>query len=126
MPNSRSSSPTYSLNLPTSTDLSKICIIVDTSLFEEETFMKPDSIIFNQPLSLSLEDCQTIAGNMSAMYDILITLQKSSIPLVMDTAEYKAGIVRINKYFVVLSGPTDMSNETMIQQVNSTRTVIKQ
>lgn len=79
--------------------------------------MKPDSIIFYHPLSLSMEDCQTIAGNMSAMYDILTTLQKTSIPLLSDTAEYKAGVVKMGKYFVVLSGPTDMSNETMTQQV---------
>ena len=79
--------------------------------------MKSDSIIFYHPLSLSLEDCQTIAGNMSAMYDILGGLQKTSIPTLVDTAGCKMGVVKIHNYFIVLSGPTDMSNGTMGLQV---------
>ncbi|KAL5258352.1 hypothetical protein ACHWQZ_G009000 [Mnemiopsis leidyi] len=103
--------------LPKLNNLSKICIIVDTSLLEEETFMKTDCFIFYHPLSLSVEDCQTIAGNMITIYDILSSLQKSSVPTLTHTAEYKMGLVKIHTYFVVLSGPPDMSNSTMLQQV---------
>ena len=79
--------------------------------------MKTESFIFYHPLSLSIEDCQTIAGNMITMYDILSSLQKTSIPTLTNTDEYKMGLVKINHYFIVLSGPPDLSNNTMLQQV---------
>ena len=120
MPSNRDPGPQINYTpptLPQTRNLSKICIIIDTSLLCEETFMKSESIIFYHPLSLCQEDCQTIAGNMYALHDILSSLQKTSIPTLIDTSEFKLGVVKIYTYFIVLSGPTDMSNETMVQQV---------
>ena len=97
--------------------LNKICIILDTSLLGDEIYMPSDSFVFYHPLSLTIEEAKRIVGNMLTYHNILTALQTSSVPVLVDTAKYKVGMVKIFQYFLILSGPIDMSNERIKDQI---------
>ena len=109
---SKPGSPTLILTHP------KICIIVDTSLFSDEVFMISDCITFYHPITMALEDCKVIAGNTLSLYDKFIAVRESAVATHLETSEYKMGVVKISHYFILLSGPRDMSNVALIQQTN--------
>lgn len=79
--------------------------------------MKSDSIIFYHPITLTLDYCRTVMGNMFALHGILTGLPSGSVPTLIDMSQCKVGVLKVGKYFIILSGPCSMSDETMSQQV---------
>ena len=80
--------------------------------------MISDCMVFCHPKSLPLEECKVIAGNMLTIYNKFSSLRDSSVATHAETGDYKMGLAKINNYFILLSGPRDMSNVTLVNQTN--------